>query len=72
MTRVLEKIGYTGLIIMAVLGIIQWGSVDIRIVFGFTSIITMLIYISLIGIAISESYAIIKTTKSKSKRGKRQ
>lgn len=63
----LETTGYTGLIVMAVLAIIHWGNVDIRIVFGVTSIITLLIYISLIGIAISESYTIIK----KSKRGKK-
>lgn len=45
----LQTIGFVGLVIMAVLGIVQWGVVDIRLVFGVISIVVGLTFSYLIG-----------------------
>lgn len=71
LTKIMERVGLTGLIVMATLGIIQWGGVDIRIVFGFTSISVLIIYVSLIVHSIHESYMIVSRFHTKKKGGKR-
>lgn len=59
---------YTGLIVMAVLGIILWGDIDIRFMFGATALTVLTIYVSIIGKSIYDSYTIIKKTNGKRKK----
>lgn len=45
----LQTIAFGGLVVMAVLGVVQWGDVDIRLVFGIVSIVVGLTFSYLIG-----------------------